>query len=285
MKSPESPCPPPEGYKPPETSPELEAPESTVVEESQNLTEAPLEPSELSETPEESPETSKPLNFFQKIAKKTHNILTPANLISVGGLALTIAGLDIAKKGQLPLGFALTGIGFGGDAVDGTVARATETPSKLGEKVDVFCDFGKAAATAGYLHVMDLLPAVYSGMIFGPKVINAATSVTGFLTHKEPTKNNFDRYTEVARYIAASLIVANNLIRPGQPINTFNTVVAGAVGGLGLVGSYNQARRNLNPEKYAEQERQKAEIKENQRMRRQMRTFAKTTGAAMPRFK
>jgi phosphatidylglycerophosphate synthase len=196
-------------------------------------------------------------NFFQRIARKTRGVATPANLVSVLGLALTADGLRRAAKGDMAVGLTEAAVGMAADAVDGAVARKTGTSeipeaAKLGEMVDVVADFGKAGVSAWFLHKTGLVPAGYSAAIFGPKVVNAATSITSKLRGNEPHKVEFDRRVEVARYVGTGAIAANNLLeKSGHGLGKFgkglNIAIAGGILAAGLYGSAKQAKRYQTP--------------------------------------
>jgi phosphatidylglycerophosphate synthase len=224
-------------------------------------------------------------NVLQRISNSTHGIVTLPNIMSVGGVFATAHGLYRAGNGEMASGLIEAAAGMSLDAFDGMVARKTGTASELGKNVDAICDFGKAGATLMFLDKIGLVPMAYSAAIFAPKLANAVAAAKSVVTHEKPTKVNFDRYVEAARYATIGAMILNNLLHPNQPqINPTNTLIAAPVVIAGAIGSYDQVRRNFNPEKYKEQQRQKAEIKQAQNLRQQMRNFAKATGGAMPRF-
>lgn len=79
-------------------------------------------------------------NFWQRLAANTRGLLTPANFLSIAGLLLVIAGSLQLYDGTWASGLTLLVIGRLCDLLDGIVAEATKTKSRLGEIVDTTCD-------------------------------------------------------------------------------------------------------------------------------------------------
>jgi phosphatidylglycerophosphate synthase len=79
-------------------------------------------------------------NVFQKIGAATHGIVTPANVITIIGLAIVIFGLISVLAQHYWLGLGMLATGRVLDIVDGVVANATGTKSPLGEIMDATVD-------------------------------------------------------------------------------------------------------------------------------------------------
>lgn len=79
-------------------------------------------------------------NVFQKVSAATRGILSPANVITVIGLAAVVTGLDAILNGHIWVGLVLLAVGRLLDIVDGAVADMTMTKSPLGEAVDATSD-------------------------------------------------------------------------------------------------------------------------------------------------
>ena len=134
-------------------------------------------------------------NIWQEIAEQTRDIVTPANLLDVAALGaeiyvnqeLILGGHETMKntqdEGEFKNGAYQKMIGLIldqplliTDFLDGHIARATGTNSRLGEKMDFVGDFIKTIIKLrtrqqiGEMGVKELLA------IGGPKIINAGTS-------------------------------------------------------------------------------------------------------------
>jgi cardiolipin synthase len=79
-------------------------------------------------------------NYWQRLAVATRGILTPANVISFGGLCVALFGLWLVTAGAIWQGTALVCVGRLADILDGVVADRTQTKSPLGEALDASFD-------------------------------------------------------------------------------------------------------------------------------------------------
>lgn len=97
-------------------------------------------------------------NVFQRTAAKTKGMMTPGNVISVTGLAITLSGLKDMHDGQYARGTVKIGVGRLCDMADGFAADKTGTKSSLGEAVDATID--KVVMVAGLLVLRkaDIIP-------------------------------------------------------------------------------------------------------------------------------
>ncbi len=97
-------------------------------------------------------------NAWQRLAARTHGIITPANLVSLVGALLVVYGLWAVVHGSLLLGIVTIGLGRGADVLDGIVADYTKTKSALGEAVDATVDKILLALTLVTVLALQLLP-------------------------------------------------------------------------------------------------------------------------------
>lgn len=102
-------------------------------------------------------------SIFQRIATRTRGIITPANLVTLVGLGMVIAGLIAMTQGQSWLGLILVVGGRILDVADGIVAEATGTKSPIGELFDAAADKLATILTITVLAVsgiVDWLPLI-----------------------------------------------------------------------------------------------------------------------------
>ena len=133
-------------------------------------------------------------NKYQKVADRTNGIITPANLISLAGLALTIRGArNIAKKNDVK---ALTQIGLGRalDIADGFVADKTGTKSPLGEAVDATFDKLAVASCLPALYKRQIINREFAGALAIQNITNSVFTVVAKLRIQEihPDKSGKD---------------------------------------------------------------------------------------------
>lgn len=123
--------------------------------------------------------SSKKWNIWQKMAAQSRGLMTPANVVSLAGGVLTIAGFLQFQNGITLLGIALIVIGRLADIADGYIAHITGTKSPLGEFVDTSIDkltilFGLIIIT-----IFGLMPAIFTAAILIQSLLNAGASLLG----------------------------------------------------------------------------------------------------------
>ena len=117
-------------------------------------------------------------NRWQRIAAKTHGIVTPGNAVSLTGALLVGAGLRDINRGRKTRGTILVGAGRMLDLGDGFTADATGTKSPTGEGVDAVID--KAEALGLFvLARKGIVPMDRAIAIGTQNVANIALSVVG----------------------------------------------------------------------------------------------------------
>ncbi len=77
---------------------------------------------------------------FQRVARETHGVVTPANAVSLAGLALVVDGSRRLLSADYHAGIPEIGVGRVLDLVDGVVANKTGTKSPLRAGVDAVFD-------------------------------------------------------------------------------------------------------------------------------------------------
>jgi len=113
---------------------------------------------------------------WQRIAYKTHGVVTPANLVSLTGLALTMSGLQDFKKGNKQRATAKIILGRACDIADGLVAEHTKTKSPFGEAVDATVDKISMAHGLYVLSETDTLPVFATASFFTQNIVNTAAT-------------------------------------------------------------------------------------------------------------
>jgi phosphatidylglycerophosphate synthase len=120
-------------------------------------------------------------NLWQRIAGRTHGIVTPGNIASVVGAALVLIGLLDIAAGHFWRSLILIAVGRLLDILDGIIANRTGTKSSLGEAFDATCDKICAFATIYIFATQGVLwwPAA---LILGLQ--NSANTVIGLIAKK-----------------------------------------------------------------------------------------------------
>lgn len=113
---------------------------------------------------------------FQRLAMRTHGIVTPGNITSVAGLLLVLIGLYFLVQELYVAGLAYVVLGRLCDILDGMAADATNTKSPLGEAVDATCDKAGAIATLLVIGGADIASWWVVGLVGLQNIFNIIVS-------------------------------------------------------------------------------------------------------------
>ncbi len=99
-------------------------------------------------------------SMWQHLAARTDGYITPANVVSVVGFLLVLAGLEKVADGVFWPGIILLAIGRFADLLDGMIAEATHTKGPKGEALDAGLDKIAAVAALVIFYAHGQLPWV-----------------------------------------------------------------------------------------------------------------------------
>ncbi len=116
-------------------------------------------------------------NTWQKIAAETSGWLTPANMLSIGGLLFVAYGGYLIIHADYDAGLLAVIIGRLADLVDGYVADKTETKSPLGEIIDVTCDKLAIVIVLPILALENLVPLYIIAAIVAQNIAVVSVSL------------------------------------------------------------------------------------------------------------
>jgi phosphatidylglycerophosphate synthase len=116
-------------------------------------------------------------NSWQRLAARTHKIVTPGNIVSLLGLLLVGVGLVFVGRQQLWAGFIIIGVGRIFDILDGMAADRTGTKSHIGEGIDAGFDKLAALASLVVFTTSHILPLSFAIIIGGLSIITALFSL------------------------------------------------------------------------------------------------------------
>ena len=195
-------------------------------------------------------------NLAQRVAAKTKGVVTPGNILTVGGGALFLGGLYEFSQGKKALGFGMMFAGGIADWVDGKAAAWSKTKSALGEALDASFDkikMGAALLVLGTTEVVPVLPAVLVG---AQNVANIALTGIAKSRGNEIHPDKVNKFNAAAQGFGLGALVLADVISPGIAQTTAEIIgYAGTVGGTAILGS--QATKHLydyafNPQQPAE---------------------------------
>lgn len=118
-------------------------------------------------------------NIWQIVAGKTNGWITPGNIITVIGVALTILGLIKILGDSYGYGLVYIAIGRILDVADGYIAHATGTKSPLGEAFDAIADKLLTAMIFIVFLVANIAPWYVLALLALPHVLAGLLAVWG----------------------------------------------------------------------------------------------------------
>ncbi len=157
-------------------------------------------------------------NIFQKVASKTKGVATPANVISIAGLILTVQGAQNIKKHNDKRAIFQIGLGRALDVVDGFVANKTGTKSPLGEAVDATFDKLAVASCLPPLYKRQIISKRFAGALAVQNIANSVLTVIAKTRDQEihPDKagkdSAFQSWTAISSHYLANMAKDNNCI-------------------------------------------------------------------------
>jgi phosphatidylglycerophosphate synthase len=178
-------------------------------------------------------------NGFQKVARETYGVVTPANAVTVAGFALVISGLFDLSRGNRRKAITKMAAGRSLDLIDGTVAKATGTMSPLGEALDAGLDKLSMAATIAVLHKSEDMPKSMQRLFAARDLGMAVLTGIGKLRGVYPHPNEAGKTATFHQWmLGGSMLIAAELHDSEQPELALAVELAGAVfGGLFIAKS------------------------------------------------
>lgn len=125
------------------------------------------------------------LTILQRIAKKSHGILTLANVITITSTVAVINGLADFANGQRTSGVLKVMVGRAGDLADGAIADATGTKGRIGRDLDPTVDAIQLAVALPILEHTGYLPLIPAVLMGSSKVIDTLGAVAARARSRE----------------------------------------------------------------------------------------------------
>lgn len=155
----------------------------------------------------------KSLNGWQKLAIRSHGLITPGNIASlIGGIA-ALYGLWIIVDGQTVEGLAFLAAGRIADVADGIIAEYTKTKSPLGEVVDASIDKIIVGATLLVLGAINLVPWIIIVIAALQNIANVIISVVAKLRNKIIHPSRIGKVSAAFCWVTMILYPLGDLLR------------------------------------------------------------------------
>ena len=164
----------------------------------------------------------------QRIAARTRGVITPANIVSVIGLALVVWGVALLGHGSYILGVLLIIGGRLADIADGFIAERTRTKSRLGEIMDIVIDKLTAVIVLVYAIINFSIPVYVLTFVI---LQNVLSSLAGLYIHFKSLDLHTTRLGKTATGLTWAVMIVFILLEHYD-----NSVVA--AGAYGAFGAY-----------------------------------------------
>jgi phosphatidylglycerophosphate synthase len=128
-------------------------------------------------TPDWSRQPKAQWNYWQRLADRTHGIVTPGNALSVIGFVIVLYGLYLLIIDELLAAVLAISLGRLVDVADGAVADYTGTKSPLGALIDTVVDKLILGLSCLVLWAYNLVPQLILVLLLAHVTYNA--SMTG----------------------------------------------------------------------------------------------------------
>lgn len=181
-------------------------------------------------------------NYWQKLAAATAGIVTPANVISIIGLVLVLAGLADIYADNVWRGLALIAVGRVLDIVDGIVAEETGTKSPLGEALDATVDKLELAVALPLLVVVSILAPWQAISLASLHLVNAACAVMAKFVGKTLHTSRLGKYAISLQWIAIFMLGILSVNEGSRLFYFLANVTFISSLGLGVYGSLGYLR-------------------------------------------
>jgi phosphatidylglycerophosphate synthase len=171
-----------------------------------------------------------PQNIWQRLAARTGGFITPANFITLTGLSLSLFGIAQVYNGTFFAGIVAISVGRLADILDGYVAKATGTTSRVGEVLDASADKLVITTAVIVLIISQYVPLAPLVLILTQNILNisfiALARRHGHLLHPSVA----GKHAAVTQWLTIMAFVASQAVAEQSRVSHL------AVIGLDIVG-------------------------------------------------
>lgn len=167
--------------------------------------------------------------LLQRIAYKTHGVVTPANLITLVGVFTVILGLILFSIDRSCLGIVLIVFGRIMDIIDGMIADWTKTKSPLGEFMDASADKILLLVVLGFAYLLNTMPLWVIALILMLTFLVVSVSFTARLKNVELHPSRTGKYATAILWLAIIAFIVSDGMK-----DLYLLAIVTAVVGLGM---------------------------------------------------
>lgn len=176
-------------------------------------------------------------NIWQKIAVRTHGILTVGNVFSlIGLLSVPLALVLILRDAQYIAGAVILLAGRACDVADGWLAHATGTKSPVGEKIDAIFDKISTATAIIGLTLSGIIPWWALGVLLVPHGIVAVMALWVFKKGKVLHPSLAGKLSMIPAWFSLVAFVLQQQFSQLAVMAISLVIISGLVSGYAIVG-------------------------------------------------
>lgn len=189
-------------------------------------------------------------NRWQRLAKRTNGIVTPANAITVIGLAVALSGIVEMLVRHFWWAILLLTVGRLLDIADGIIADRTGTKSGLGETLDATADKIVTVLTVIGLFIAQTAPWWLLVLFILPHAIISGIVIIGRTRSVKLHPSRLGKTTMLLAWIVIPLILLLNamgLTWPSLPVGiVYGATIISSAFGFVTAYSYAPHRRRIH---------------------------------------
>lgn len=181
-------------------------------------------------------------NNWQRVAARTHGIITIGNVLTLLGFLLVLIGLSQILTENSMLGIVLIFIGRVLDLADGWAAHITGTKSFIGEVADATADKAGTFLTVVVIGITDIAPwAIILGLI-APQVLISIIIYIQRCSGKDTHASLLGKLSMAGTWIALAGLLMNHLLH-NDALLVVSYAVAYVSISCGIIAAINYMRQ------------------------------------------
>lgn len=184
---------------------------------------------------------------WQRLAIRTHAIVTPGNIITLLGFGLVCIGVWALLTDRYVVAFILIAIGRFLDIVDGWIADKTHTKSPLGESLDAGFDKLAALVVLAAFASIGVAPLWLLAIILLPHIVIATITALAFAQKRQ--RLHPSRLGKLSGAVAwlGLLGLLGNAIEPDTLLHAIGYICVFAASAIGFAAAWHYGRELTKP--------------------------------------
>jgi phosphatidylglycerophosphate synthase len=144
---------------------------------------------------------------WQRLAARTHGLVTPGNFVTLLGFIFVLIGLMLVIQKHYMSGLVLIIIGRLADVFDGYAAARTHTKSAVGELLDLTIDKAVVFLALLMLILFFDVSTLAVGLVLGINLLNGISTIVAKLQGRAKHPSRAGKYAMVICWVIIGLLI------------------------------------------------------------------------------